>query len=73
LIKSILTLRENKAVSLSIHGFRSQSGSNQKDIFGGKLLQRFWEVEQLEFDTNVLLGSNTFTLRSIMISARLLI
>lgn len=72
-IKTIFSFWENKAVSLSIHSFSSECSCNQVNVFSSVIIQRFWELEQLDFDSNVLLSSLSFTLASVVISTWLII
>ena len=71
LIHSVLTLWEDKAVCLTVHGLRAQSSGNEEDITIAELCKAVRELEQSDFDTGVLLRSNTLTTASVMISTRL--
>ena len=67
LIDAVLTLRQDKAVGLTVHGLRTESTSDQEDVTIAELLQASREVEHADLDTSVLLGSNTFTSATVMI------
>jgi len=58
---------------LTIHGFRSQGGSDQEDLLICPLCELVRLVEQLNLDASVLLRCDTFTLGSVMIGARLIV
>ena len=70
---SISPRRKHEAVGLSVHGLRSQSGSHKIDLSVLDGLQRLWELEELNLDESVLLGSNSLSLRPIVISAHLVV
>ena len=66
-----MALWQDKAVCLTVHGLRAQSSSDKEDITITELGKAVWELEQSDFDTGVLLGGNTFTTATVMISTRL--
>ena len=68
---AILTLGKDKAVSLAVHGLGAESTSNEIDITFSELGEAFRELEHLNLDTSVLLGSDTFARGTIVISTRL--
>lgn len=72
-VKTIFSLRKNIAICLTIHSFSSQSSSDQKNIFSFIVSERIWEFHQLNFYSNILLRSCSFSYASIMISAWLVI
>lgn len=73
LVDSIFTFWEDKAISLSIHGFWSQGGANHVNVFIGELGINFFWMENLLFDQGVFLWVNTFPALSIVISAHLVV
>jgi len=72
-IEAVFSFWKNIAVGLSIHGFSSEGSSNQINVFSSIITERIWEIEHLDFDTNVLLRSSSFTYTSIVISTWLII
>jgi len=72
-IETIFSFWKNEAVSLTIHSFSSECSSNQKNVFSSIIIQRIWEFEQFDFNSNILLRSFSFTFTSVVISAWLII
>lgn len=71
---AILTFREHIAVGLAIHGLWSEGSSHEVDFLTSELLLHgLRNLEALDLDSSVFLWAHTFSLRSIMIGARLTI
>mmetsp|Transcript_6261 Transcript_6261/g.10189 ORF Transcript_6261/g.10189 Transcript_6261/m.10189 type:complete len:687 (-) Transcript_6261:112-2172(-) len=73
LVHSVLALGQHIAVSLSVHGLRSQSSGHEEHVLSSQLGDHLGQLEELNLDTNVLLGANALTLCAVVISARLLV
>jgi hypothetical protein len=72
-VETILALGKDKAVGLSVHGLGAESCGNKVDFLAGPGSKGLWEVNELDFDANVFLRGNAFTLCAIMISAGLIV
>ena len=68
---AVVALRQDKAVSLTIHGLGTQRASNKEHVAAIELLHAFWQLEHTNLDAGVLLGRDTLTTATIVISARL--
>lgn len=72
-VQTVLAFREDEAVGLAVHSFGTQGGSDQVNFLILPLLELFRLVEQLNFDARVFLRGNTFALRSVVVSTRLVV
>lgn len=71
---TILTCGQDKAVSLTIHRFWSESSTYHIDIFTIKsIFERLRHFQKFKFNDSVLLWAHTLSLGPIMISTRLFI
>jgi hypothetical protein len=71
LINAVVTIWQDEAVSLTVHGLRTQSTSDEEHISVTKLLHAFRQLEHSNLDSCILLRSNTFATASIVISTGL--
>ena len=67
LIDTIVALRKDEAVGLSIHGLWTESGRDQVDITTLKLSHALRQLKTLNLDAGVLLWHDTLTLGSVVV------
>jgi len=71
LVKTVLTLWEDKAVSLAVHGLRTQSAGNQEDVAVSELGNALGHLKQSDLDSCVLLRSDAFATATIVVGTGL--
>jgi hypothetical protein len=72
-VEAILALREDEAVSLTVHGLGAESGSDKVNLLLSVSSKRLGEVKQLNLNAHVLLGSDAFSLCAVVVSAGLVV
>jgi hypothetical protein len=72
-IDAINKFRMDETIGLAIHCFRPQGAGYQIDISSSQIRFQFFRFHNFDFNKRILLGDDSFTFTTIVVSAHLVV